>query len=660
MAKKCKNKVNKKHNHQSERQVGRKILIPMSPITPGDLKTAAKIVDESGAMELWKKFIREDGFSDDRPGRQKMVPERAVLILLIYLGINKRSLHIAEVNRIILYRLTPAARELLGLEAHAIYNHTRDVQQQGYERTYAAFKRLVKPLDLFPDTQYRVRLSLFEHRKNVAKRIPSFVKLRRQRSQQFYSALIMASARLIGDDFDQWRGDVALDGTPFIAAKVGTPSPTTDPKKNPQEHEAELRRIRTSSEEDAGWYTRDGGHRGDGKTSSGKFFWAYEATIAAMTGGAFGTGELPGLIIGLSLDRPGVQPAQRALDALTHIMEDPDQPKGNFIGDLLYAPGQDPKKFQEIIRKNGYRIISDIKNETVTVKGKDGDGREISVTASSKGEISGHHKGAVFVDGSWYCPAITDRLVAFTKDKNNKELQEPELQKLIKKREQYQLKIKETTKEGHIKVTCPARRPNPTIVCPYVQDRSAGSGVSSSNAKAMASTLGIKFQRKPRRPSVKPKTHVKTRTSAKKNLPSIISHQLPDEPEEICTNKSSLTIRITVQSKRFQQGPAWATQKWFDEYHRGRNIIESRNSLIKNASGIGLGDRTTRMARGFANHWLFIAIGCVATNVNLINNYFHRLWRGSNISPLPDPPGRIPQPEVVEEPGWPNAPPIAV
>lgn len=72
----------------------------------------------------------------------------------------------------------------------------------------------------------------------------------------FTNAPIAASVRLLPEEYrDAWTGDVAVDGTPVLAAKSGNPR-DCKPKR--------------SSDPDAGWYIPEGDHNGDKAKSSPK------------------------------------------------------------------------------------------------------------------------------------------------------------------------------------------------------------------------------------------------------------------------------------------------------------------------------------------------------------------------------------------------------
>lgn len=69
-----------------------------------------------------------------------------------------------------------------------------------------------------------------------------------------------------------------------------------------------------------------------------------------------------------------------------------------------------------------------------------------------------------------------------------------------------------------------------------------------------------------------------------------------------------------------------------DTYRRGCNTIESRNAFLKNGR-MGLGDKTRRLVRGFANATLVAALGIVGVNIHLIQKFLHRVVFDVNTNP---------------------------
>lgn len=111
------------------------------------------------------------------------------------------------------------------------------------------------------------------------------------RGSVFGSLLVVASARLLGDDvFETYLGDVVLDATVIEILTYGT---TKESKLMP-------------SQPDAGWYRRGGDHNGDapGVTVTEKRVFGLDATLVVATGGRSGE-DIPAPIVGVALDKPG-------------------------------------------------------------------------------------------------------------------------------------------------------------------------------------------------------------------------------------------------------------------------------------------------------------------------------------------------------------------
>lgn len=428
-------------------------------------------------------------------------------------------------------------------------------------------------------------MSKAEWEKLIVKRDPELIEARRKRLTLFTNSLLMASARLLGEkEFNQWTGDVAVDGTPIKAANNGT----------------RRKSKRVSSEPDAGWYVREGDHKGSEDSDPSKLMWAYEATLATMTFPATDD-EMPSLIVGIALDKPGCNIAERAVDALTHIINDDTLPKGHFIGDRAYLPGSKAEKLAMPLRRAGYKMMGD---QSVRSVGK-----------------QATHEGAVLVDGTWYIDCMPEALVNAGVDFVRGDIDETQFASLIEARKPYQLKIKTTKPTGDVVYY------NPANYGQYTTLEVPG--------------LDIPIQ-------------------AGRGLIKVGRGDLPRRPlrKGLLKGNKTVSIPFATGAKFAQQGPAWGTQEWATLYFRGRNTIESRNDLLKSGRYSSIGDQTTRMVRGFTANALFVALGAVSVNVGLIRRYLHRLVVNFGAKPTPPTPPetRISQ-EFLEDRKRANAPP---
>lgn len=113
------------------------------------------------------------------------------------------------------------------------------------------------------------------------------------------------------------------------------------------------------------------------------------------------------------------------------------------------------------------------------------------------------------------------------------------------------------------------------------------------------------------------------------------------------------------QSLLGDQGAPWMSEEWKAEYQPSRATIESRNDLLKNARGAGIGDSTSRLMRGWAAQLFFSAVGVVTVNVRLIQAWLAK--PSGTVNPPPRPPGGGEKLESfsLREVADSNAPPMA-
>lgn len=544
-------------------------LVPLHRLDGELVRRTAHIVDTSGVIDMIEDWRVADGYDANKGGRPRIVPLRAALIIMLALGIQNSPQHVTRGRDILCEQTTPKAWELLGLNTD-LYDFRNDDKehQRWYSRLWESVHTILDVVDPFPELSYTTRYTLDEYKEIEAGRDLKMVMVRKARAKAFANALIMASTQMLGKkNLDQWDGSVVVDGTPLPVSTRGrgkthaAPTPT------------------------AGWYTRRGDHKANDDDPD-KVFWAFEASLAAMVGDKFGgEGKFPSLITGMSLDVPGADPSGNALDALDHLIHDPNAPKGYFIGDRVYLPQAKAERLQIPLRKAGYSLVDDLKKDSHGIKA--------------------NYQGAVQVDGQWYCPVLEKLggLVDPATALSNGEISQEDFDRIIKARKAYALKLKEKGKDGSHKMVCPARGGAPTVSCPLVNN-------PKGHGKAL---LGI------------PKSLVPK----------------PQERGCICTNKSSLTIPVEAGAKYASvQGLPWKSPEWEAVYQPPRSTIESRNDLLKSARNNGLGDSTARLMRGWAAQLFHIALGVVGVNVTLISRWLRKGDNGdgwTDPTPPPDP-----------------------
>ncbi|AIL96477.1 hypothetical protein [Corynebacterium ureicelerivorans] len=561
-------------------------LIYLDQVDVAKLRTPFDVVHDSGVIDLIELWTEQDGIGVGGVGRPREIPIRSVLVLMAMLAIDNQPMHLTKARDIICDRATDNALKTLGFPARNETDYkSLKGRKQWYDKLWHAYHAILRVVDPFPEMTYKRRLTKEEYAELVATRNPDLVEARRQRLTLFNNRLIMAAAKLIGEEeFNRWEGDVAVDGTPIKAARIGSARGAR----------------RVSSEPDAGWYVREGNHDGSQEDDPYKTMWAYEATLAVMTFSKTDD-EMPSLLLGMALDKPGHNIGKRAQDALSHIINDSEMPKGYFIGDRAYLPNSKSENLAIPLRLAGYKMIGDQRGDSLGFRM--------------------HYQGADLIDGTWYLAGMPKNLVNAGVDFHTGRIDEVQFAARIEKRKLFELRIKTVTQDGTTVFYNPANYGKYTTVL----------------------VPGVK------RPENFADTAVK-----------VFEKDLPPKAQRSGLLKGNKTLRIPLEigAKYAQQGPAWATNEWASIYHRGRNTIESRNDLLKSGRYSSIGDQTTRMIRGFAANAVFVALGAVSVNVGLIKRYLHRLVIHFDTPKPPTPPEtRRVTDEFLSEIQHANAPP---
>ncbi|MFF4405215.1 hypothetical protein [Streptomyces sp. NPDC001404] len=240
-----------------------------------------------------------------------------------------------------------------------------------------------------------------------------------------------------------WEGSLALDATPVRTFARGTR--TTGPV--------------TATDPDAGWYVRDGDHRDPDEAPPGpkrgtkntrpirrsKYLFGYDATLAiARNPGRDGAptanghadpAQLPAVVVGFTLDKPGHSPGPNAVDVLADVRHRGHRP-GYLAGDRAYN-NTSPEAFQLPARALGYKLVFDYRSDQLG--------------------IQAGHSGAFQVEGTWYCPAIPQPLIDATADLNAGRIDAETWTRRIAARAPFRLMPKQhPDTEGHQRFMCPA------------------------------------------------------------------------------------------------------------------------------------------------------------------------------------------------------------
>jgi hypothetical protein len=386
------------------------------------------------------------------------------------------------------------------------------------------------------------------------------------RLEWFVNRLIDATVQEIPREiFDTWEGDTAIDATVIpVYGKRGAPW---------SRKEAKDAQRRGAIEFDASWYLRTGRHEiTDSHTSAKKSVFGFDGTVVTMTGHE--PNDVPThplLVLGLGLTVPSAEVAETGVKVYADVKER-GYKSGRATGDRAYGPGTEVNKYQIPMRRMGYELYMDYKDNQLGAK-------------------QGHYKGAVMVEGGFYCPKMPEDLVNATSRLRAKEITLAEYRQLIERRVKYKLRAKEKPDEkGRVPMMCPARGPGATAECPIAQ--ACGGGVVPKRADD-------------------------------DTLISIFGDTPVDDDGAvlpICGNKVSVSFPIEAGAKSFQSGH-YGSQQWQDIYSQDRSTIEGKNAFLKDGSKEALADPTRRRLRGYTAQFFLIALIYAAGNLRALEKF---------------------------------------
>lgn len=527
---------------------------------------AAEFLDDSRIVEQVEQWRAADRAVKGPGGRQPTLTDRASLVVLLALVLAGEDPLISRVAEAISCRLHTDSRTMLGLPP---VQHLSE--SAIYHRVYRSLHRFVQVIDSAPGTPGK-RLTYQQVQQIKAQRDRDQQGVKHQRLLWVTNQLLETSFRRIPEEMrNAWNGSIAVDATVVpVFGKSGSPT-KTQLRERPG--------LLMSPEIDAAWYHRDADHRdtpdGRGRRNPKSIF-GYEAHLAVMSRDTPKRDpNFPLLVLAMSVDRPAGRVAENALTMAQSIVRR-GHPSGMFIGDRAYFPNPRAANLQLPLRELGYTICGDYK---VTELG-----------------IQGQSRGALLLEGSWYCPSIPQILIDATKDFRTKRIDEEQYRKLIGQRVKYAFRRKDGKVTGKGVYFCPARGPRATAACPLAQ------------------------------PATGPVTLT---ISSKRPATTILN--LPAHPDKCCTNLESVSLDDTDEHiAKYRQHFAYESPEWVAMYRRPRNTIEGYNALTKSPTDENLAEPARRRVRGLAFQTLLIAVLITATNIRKIGAFIEKTERGDH------------------------------
>jgi hypothetical protein len=555
------------------------------PIPLVTLQQAAMLID-GRPLELIASWDALDN-PREKGGRPNLVSMRAVLIVWLATALEEQRLHLTSVATTFGERLTPTTAEFLGLPAgkHASVD-------EWYERARRATGRLLRLIDAFPLENRHRRLTKSEWDQEKRRREENQATLdeKYRRADELMNTIVARTYGLLPKYARTKSVSLSIDATaiPIYAKGISV---------------SKLRNFsadrRVSIEPDAGFWARDTvDHADDGKQKVSKSKYAYELEISVLTSNdATQPDAVPHIVLGVGYHAPGFGPGRAARNLFEQVIAN-GFALDHVIADRAYFPGAKPEVLQNYLRTQGAKIVMDYKSDDFP-----------------KME---NFKGAIQVDGNWYTPSMPKTLINATLTKLNdlagiraqktltsaerrqKEQEVIEIwNKQIKARAPYLMRRKQSTDgRGSTPYMCPASGPNPTLDC------------------ALKRFLQITSTR-----------------------PLLRVENVPEFPDDVCTNKSSITIPADAGGK-FAQHYQYGTKVWHEQYAHGRNCVESFNDYMKNPSQQSLGEARRRRLRGRTAQYFLSTLVVIASNLAKIRDFInHRALTGDdteNSKPAPE------------------------
>jgi hypothetical protein len=535
-----------------------------------------KLVDDSGIATLIDGWQASDAVGSAPGGATRLVCTRTNLILFLITTVEHNAQLIEELAVLVSERLTAESLAYLGLDTElARWSWSKPRRQKGEPKSAPLPKRVrrrrTKELWYFPlwrslqrtlaPMDYRPKPPALKDGKGNRGRgkFPTLDEVqalreswnsehlqeRRKRLESAVHELIEATLRLQPVALhEEWAGDICVDASVVPAyGKRGAPWGGTHGAIDPS----------------ASWYMRTSQWEttSDAKKAK-KAVFGWDLTLLLATNHE--PDELKrhsGMIVGMSLDVPATGLIPAAADAFERVAEH-GHPVGRATGDRGYAAGAKPEHYQLRLKRLGYEIVTDYKNDQL---GLDNDGG---------------YAGAIQVEGSFFCPVMPEELINATKKVRSGGITNGDWRKLIDRREKYLVRPKEKPDAyGRTPMMCPAKGPGATVSCP-VAELHGGKPNDSDTV--------------------------------------IYEPPTPDKQDLICTNISSVSFPERAGAK-LAQGPRFGTRDWQTKYTSDRGAIEGGNAYMKDHARENLEAAGRRRIRGVAAQTLLIGFLVVSANL---------------------------------------------
>ncbi len=509
----------------------------------------ARLVDQSGIIATLDQWRTADAIERHAGGRSAVLNDRALIVAMLLLALDGKGILITRIAELLQHRLTDDSKAILGID-----NASGGSFVEWNNRAWHAFHRITVLIDGY-ETPRRSRLTREQFALIEKNRTANAANLtfKQKRLDWFCNQLLETTLQLLPRRVRRrWKGSISFDATFTQAFARGTRnnSPVC------------------SIEPDAAWYVREGDHRDtpppDSKKPLRKSGYGWETTIAITTNP--NETKFPYLAVAMTFDKPGFNIANNARTLVSSLI-DRKHPAGYAIADRAYFPNSKPEQLQLPLREAGYKLVFDYRED------------QLGIIAT--------HKGAILVEGNWYCPSMPTALIAATIDYRSRTnpITEHEYGQRIKQRPRYLLKPKQNADaDGYQVWSCPAVGDYATVAC-----------------------------------DLKPESVKSPRAAGRTRIPVA---SLPSHPDDICKQKS-VTFTPTAAAK-YVQPLHYKSEQWQHIYATGRNAMEGFNGYLKDPNRNTIAAPGLRRVRGRAAQQLVVAFLIAAANIAKIRQWLEQ------------------------------------
>jgi hypothetical protein len=540
----------------------------VTPFTLAEVQLAGRRVDAADVVPDIDGWRAEDADPTVVGGRPRTSPigDWHILVGCLLLAKEHSPLWIKELRNLFWFRLTPEAREFMGL-TDVITAPTRELE--GYKwknHTARAWHRLLDVVDGYPAPRQVMNRAEREAVEGLRDKNES--RRKKDRLDIFSNKMLEMTFMMLPRHVRrEWKGSISVDQTEVKAASTRGVAR----KSNGEE-------VRDSLvlEIDARWHSRDPDIRGsDAAANPTISTWAYEGNFAAIVSeDPNARPKHPLLVLGFTLSRPNEDVGGETVRILDSFIAR-NHPRGRITADKGYFANLVAKDLMYPVMERGYEPLFDYYKNRLGVRGS--------------------QRGAIQVEGAYLCPATpkklvkANQLIAFKEARNAKIAAERDSWEglsiprrdldrrtaYMEERTKYAVRTKMgPNADGDVKVMCPAEGISATAECPL---------------KALH-----------------PKASKKVDRVVITNAPT---GDLPD----ICA-QHVVTMSLSDES-RWLQKESYKTQAWQDKYSTDRNVIEGYNGFIKDTGHENLESSGRRRMRGLTAQQFIVTFLIVSANM---------------------------------------------